>query len=46
MDKISLEKDSENPGKLSNVFGFIDDLIAINDGGIFESNFGDIYPKE
>ena len=32
--------------KLGNVFCFIDDLNAINDAGMFESNFGDIYPEE
>ena len=31
---------------MGNVFCFIDDLNAINDAGMFESNFGDIYPEE
>ena len=29
-----------------NTFRFIDDLIAINDGGHFENNYMDIYPDE
>lgn len=32
--------------KLCNIFRFIDDLNAINDGGEFECNFKDIYPEE
>ena len=32
--------------KLSCIFRFIDDLIAINDGGEFGRNFGQIYPPE
>ena len=32
--------------KLTNIFRFIDDLIAINDGGEFERNFKEIYPPE
>ena len=32
--------------KFGNVFRFIDDLNAINDGGEFESNFRNIYPEE
>ena len=32
--------------KLCNVFCSIDDLNAINDAGIFESNFRDIYQEE
>ena len=32
--------------KFGNVFRFIDDLIAINDGGEFENNFQEIYPPE
>ena len=32
--------------KLCNMFRFIDDLSAINDGGEFERNFKDIYPRE
>lgn len=35
-----------NTRKLGNVFRFIDGLNAINDAGIFEINFWDIYPKE
>ena len=33
-------------GKLCNVFRFTDDLNAINDAGIFESNSRDIFPEE
>ena len=29
-----------------NIFRFIDDLIAINDGGLFEDNYMNIYPDE
>ena len=29
-----------------NTFRFIDDLIAINDGGTFEKNYKNIYPEE
>ena len=32
--------------KLCNVFRFIDDLSAINDGGEFEKNYKEIYPVE
>ena len=32
--------------KFGNVFRFIDDLIAINDGGEFENNYLEIYPPE
>ena len=32
--------------KLQNTYRFIDDLITINDGGIFEKNIKDIYPVE
>ena len=32
--------------KLCDVFRFIDGLNAINDAGIFESNFRDVYPEE
>ena len=35
-----------NARKLCNNFRFIGDLNAVNDAGIFESNFGDIYPEE
>ena len=31
---------------MRNVFHFIYDLNTINDTGIFESNFKDIYPEE
>ena len=31
---------------MCDVFRFVDDLNTINDAGIFESNFIDIYPKE
>ena len=30
----------------SNTFRFIDDLVAINDGGLFERNYKDIYLEE
>ena len=32
--------------KLCYVFHFIDDLNTINDAGIFNSNFRDIYPED
>ena len=32
--------------KLCNIFRFIDYLNSINDGGKFESNYSNIYPKE
>ena len=32
--------------KFSNTFRFIDDLNAMNDGGLFEQYFKDIYPPE
>ena len=32
--------------KFSHTFRFIDDLLAINDGGMFEKYYKDIYPKE
>ena len=32
--------------KLCNIFRFIDDLTSIYDGGEFESNYYNIYPKE
>jgi len=32
--------------KFGNTFRFIDDLAAINDGGVFKSSFRDIYPPE
>ena len=32
--------------KLCSFFKFIDDLISINDGGEYESNFWNIYPEE
>ena len=32
--------------KFSNTFRFIDDLSAMNDGGLFEQNFKEIYPPE
>ena len=31
---------------MCNVLRFIDDLNVINDAGIFESNFWNIYPDE
>ena len=32
--------------KFSHTFRFIDDLLAINDGGMFEGYYKDIYPEE
>ena len=32
--------------KFSNIFRFIDDLIAINDGNEFENHYNEIYPSE
>ena len=32
--------------KLCNIFMFIDDLNSINYGGVFESNYSNIYPEE
>ena len=32
--------------KFGRVFRYIDDLLAINDGGEFEKHYSDIYPKE
>ena len=32
--------------KFSHTFRFIDDLLAINDGGMFERYYKDIYPEE
>ena len=32
--------------KLCNIFGFINDLNSINDGGEFESSYSTIYPAE
>jgi len=32
--------------KFGNTFRFIDDLVAINDGGEFEKSFHEIYPAE
>ena len=29
-----------------NIFSFIDDLAAVNDGGEFESSYKEIYPPE
>ena len=40
------KKNLRHARMFGNTFRFIDDLIAINDGGLFEMNFGDIYPKE
>ena len=42
LKKISLGR----ARKFGNVFRFIDDLSAINDGGEFEKGFKDIYPEE
>ena len=41
-----LQKKDLKKGKFCNVFCFIYDLNAINDAGIFENNFRDIYPEE
>ena len=32
--------------KFGNIFRFIDDLIATNDGNEFENHYNDIYPSE
>ena len=32
--------------KFSHAFWFIDDLLAINDGNMFENHFKEIYPEE
>ena len=32
--------------KFGNIFRFIDDLIAINDGNEFENHYNEIYPSE
>ena len=32
--------------KLTHTFRFIDDLLAINDGGMFENHYKEIYPQE
>ena len=32
--------------KLCNILRFMDDLNSINDGGEFESNYSNTYPKE
>ena len=34
------------PRKFGNIFRFIDDLIAINDGNEFENHYNEIYPSE
>ena len=34
------------PRKFGNIFRFIDDLIAINDGNKFENHYNEIYPSE
>ena len=44
--KELMKKDLMQARKFSNLFRFIDDLSAINDGGLFENNFKDIYPEE
>ena len=41
-----MKKDLIMARKLCYVFHFIDDLNAINDAGIFNSNFRDIYPED
>ena len=41
-----MDKRFEEARKLCNVFRFTDGLNAINDSGIFEGNFRDIYPEE
>ena len=40
------EKDLVSARKSGNTFRFIDDLCAINDGGLFEKHFQEIYPQE
>jgi hypothetical protein len=39
-------KNMANARKFNNIFRFIDDLIAINDDGLFEKNIKNIYPDE
>ena len=40
------KKDLVSARKFGNTFRFIDDLCAINDGGLFEKHFREIYPPE
>ena len=40
------KKDLISARKFSNTFRFIDDLCAINDGGLFEKHHHEIYPPE
>ena len=40
------QKDIFTARKFRHTFRFIDDLLAVNDDGEFESCFKDIYPKE
>lgn len=40
------KKDLPSARKFGNTFRFIDDLCAINDGGLFEKHYKDIYPPE
>ena len=46
MGKYLQKKDLMKARKLYNVFRFLDDLNAINDVGIFENNFRDIYSQK
>ena len=38
--------DNRKARLFSSVFRYLDDLIAINDGGLFEQNYREIYPPE
>ena len=40
------KKNLNHARKFSNTFRFIDDLNAMNDGGLFENHFHEIYPPE
>ena len=43
---LTLKKLYDAARKFGNVFRFIDDLIAINDGNEFENHYNEIYPSE
>ena len=40
------KKDLQKARKFGHTFRFIDDLLTINDGGIFQDSIKDIYPEE
>ena len=40
------KEDIQKARRFGNVFRFIDDLCAINDNGLFEEYYKDIYPKD